>query len=585
MRPIYARIEQQSRSGWPAATHAKVMTKWLGRSSMSLHARRRLTKTMLDETAASEARARKTDVRTFLIADIRGYTRYSQEFGDKAASQLAQHFADLVRETLAQLEGELLELRGDEALCVFESARTALAAAVDLQRRLRQASGGGSALALGVGVGLDSGEAVPTEGGYRGRALNTAARLCSIAKPGEILASETVVALAGRDESFTFAHRRAARVKGIDARVRFVEVIPDPPLPPVRPPSRDTAATRITTRVVLACLVALLLIAGAAVAAVVVFGAEEDPGLVPANSLAVIDPATNKVSWHVAVGEGPTVISVAAGRAWLLNREQTISLVDVEARSLVKTFGVPATPAGITAAPDGLWVGDSGKPSVLKLAADTARVVEEIDAPPLKVATLRTEGQPFIDGGPMVLAKGALWFLSGDTTLSRIEPRTGQVEARIRYKGLAGVAPAFVAADSEAVWVYGTGALTRIDPESNESVSSVELGVTGRAPAAAGPIAAGLGSVWIADSANNQVLQVAPGSATGSTAPSVVRTIAVGGPPIGVAAAAGALWVAVDNGTVVKADPLSGDVTDTIMVGGNLGGIYADENTVWVTVD
>jgi streptogramin lyase len=177
----------------------------------------------------------------------------------------------------------------------------------------------------------------------------------------------------------------------------------------------------------------------------------------------------------------------------------------------------------------------------------------------------------------MVLARGALWFLSGDTTLSRIQPRTGQVEARIRYKGFAGVGPAFVAADSEAVWVYGGGALTRIDPESNEIVSSLEI-------TASGPIAAGLGSVWVADRQNNQVLQVAPESAVGS-APSVVRTIAVGGTPIGVAAAAGALWVAVDNGTVVKADPGSGAVTETITVGGTLGGIYADEHSVWVAVD
>jgi class 3 adenylate cyclase/streptogramin lyase len=536
-----------------------------------------------NETAASEARAKKTEVRTFLIADIRGYTRYSQEFGDKAASQLAQEFAALVRETLFQVEGELLELRGDEALCVFESARTALAAAVDLQRRLREESGGGSALALGVGVGLDSGEAVPTEGGYRGRALNTAARLCSIAKPGEILASETVVALAGRDKSFTFAHRRAARVKGIDAPVRFVEVVPDPPLPPLRlAPRAGAGGRRIRPASVVGSLAALFLVAGVAIGAVLLWPGGDSSVAVPPNSLAAIGPKTNKVSWHLAVGEGPTLVSVAAGRAWLLNRAQTISLVDVEARSLVKTFGVPATPAGIAAAPDGLWVGDSVKASVLKLAADTTRVLEEIDAPPLKVQSFR-EGDsarhegPFVDGGQMVLARGALWFLSGDTTLSRIEPRTGQVEARIRYKGFAGVGPAFVAADSEAVWVYGGGALTRIDPESNEIVSSVEI-------TASGPIAAGLGSVWVADRQNNQVLQVAPESVVGS-APSVVRTIAVGGTPIGVATGASALWVAVADGTVAKVDPLSGDVTDTIMVGGNLGGIYADENTVLVTVD
>ena len=177
----------------------------------------------------------------------------------------------------------------------------------------------------------------------------------------------------------------------------------------------------------------------------------------------------------------------------------------------------------------------------------------------------------------MVLARGALWFLSGDTTLSRIEPRTGQVEARIRYKGFAGVAPAFVAADSEAVWVWGGGALTRIDPESNEIVSSVEV-------TASGPIAAGLGNVWVADGQNNQVLQVAPESALGS-APSVIRTIPVGGRPVGVAAAAGALWVALSEGTVVKADPSSGAVTETITVGGTLGGIYADDRSVWVAVD
>ena len=538
---------------------------------------------MLDESAASEARARRTEVRTFLIADIRGYTHYSQEFGDKAASQLAQQFADLVRETLSQVEGELLELRGDEALCVFESARTALAAAVDLQRRLRQESGGGSALALGVGVGLDVGEAVSTEGGYRGRALNTAARLCSLAKPGEILASETVVALAGRDERFTFAPRRAARVKGIDAPVRFVEVVPDPPLPPLRlAPRAGAGARRIRPALVVRSLAALFLIAGVALAAVLLWPGGDGSGAVPANSLAAIDPKTSKVSWHTSAGESPTLVSVAGEKAWLLNRAQTISLVDVRERSLVRTFGIPATPAGIAAASDGLWVGDSANPSVLKLDTETARVVEKISTPPLQVVSAwRTrEGDPFLDAGQMILTERALWFLSGHATLTRIDARRGKVEARIRHEGIPGAGPAYVAADAEAVWVYApAGAtLTRIDPETNEVVSSTEL-------AASGPMAAGFGSVWVADSANNQVFQLAPGSVTGSTAPSVVRSVAVGGLPVGVAAGAGALWVAVADGTVAKVDPLSGEVTDRIMVGGNLGGIYADEDTVWVTVD
>src|SRR6476646_7947170 len=127
------------------------------------------------------------DIRTFLFADIRGYTRFTQEHGDDAASALAGQFADLVRETVPEFDGELVELRGDEALCVFSSARQALLAAIRLQRRFRAPTGGQEPFPLGVGMGLDAGEAVPTEGGYRGRALNFAARLCAVAHGGEVL--------------------------------------------------------------------------------------------------------------------------------------------------------------------------------------------------------------------------------------------------------------------------------------------------------------------------------------------------------------------------------------------------------------
>jgi class 3 adenylate cyclase len=96
--------------------------------------------------------------------------------------------------------GELLELRGDEALAVFGSARQALRTAVELQTRFRNHEDGAPVFPLGIGIGLDAGEAVPIEGGYRG-ALNLAARLCSLARPGEILAgasSRALVAANGR---------------------------------------------------------------------------------------------------------------------------------------------------------------------------------------------------------------------------------------------------------------------------------------------------------------------------------------------------------------------------------------------------
>src|SRR6476620_3062480 len=136
---------------------------------------------------------------------MRGYTRFTQEHGDEAASGLAGRFADLVRETVPAFEGDLLELRGDEALCVFRSVRQALRASVELQRRLRTATDEQPAFPVGVGMGLDAGEAVPTQGGYRGASLNLAARLCAIANPGQVLATDGVVHLARQVDTVRFS--------------------------------------------------------------------------------------------------------------------------------------------------------------------------------------------------------------------------------------------------------------------------------------------------------------------------------------------------------------------------------------------
>src|SRR5215472_16469119 len=50
-------------------------------------------------------------VQTFLIADVRGYTRFTQEHGDEAAARLAARFAAIVRASTEAGNGRLLELR------------------------------------------------------------------------------------------------------------------------------------------------------------------------------------------------------------------------------------------------------------------------------------------------------------------------------------------------------------------------------------------------------------------------------------------------------------------------------------------
>ncbi len=160
-------------------------------------------------------------LRIFLIADIRGYTTFTQERGDEAAATLAMRFAGIARERLSAAGATGLQFRGDEVLAVFTSARQAIRSAVGLQDAFVEASIADHSFALPVGIGLDAGEAVEVDDGYRGGALNLAARLCSIAGPGEILASEAVVHLARRVEGVAQADRGTARLKGLAEPVRL----------------------------------------------------------------------------------------------------------------------------------------------------------------------------------------------------------------------------------------------------------------------------------------------------------------------------------------------------------------------------
>src|SRR3954468_15763744 len=110
-------------------------------------------------------------VLAFMIADIRGYSRFSREFGDAAAAALAQRFADLARDAVEARGGTVVELRGDEAFATFPAAAQAVQAATEFQLTCLEESERDPSLPLLVGVGIDVGPAVPVEDGYRGSAI------------------------------------------------------------------------------------------------------------------------------------------------------------------------------------------------------------------------------------------------------------------------------------------------------------------------------------------------------------------------------------------------------------------------------
>jgi ABC-type transport system substrate-binding protein/class 3 adenylate cyclase len=494
------------------------------------------------------------DIRTFLFADMRGYTRFTQEHGDDAASALAGRFADLVKETVPEFEGELLELRGDEALCVFRSARQALRASVELQRRLRTGTDAQPAFPIGVGMGLDAGEAVPTHGGYRGASLNLAARLCTLAKPGQILASETVTRVASRVDGIRFLEGRSASLKGMSRPVRYVVVEPEQLLPSVPPLPSGVRATR--RRLWIAAAALLLIVVVALVAGLIRSGTHAV--IFRPNTVVELDPSNLHVTRQVVSQGVPAAMVFGGGALWAAEASSgQVERVDPAGGNAV-ALPVGTEPSALAFGFGALWVANAGDGTVSRIspAAGNAPV-----GSPIRVGN---------DPAALVAATNGVWVASGlDDTVQRIDP-LGHPRQTIQLSS----APTALTALGSAIWVAepSAGSVVRIDARSGETTGSI--------PIPGGPVAlsAGDGRVWIASS-DGTLTGVDPTTAV----PRVMWTVQVGRSPSGLAVAGGSAWVgsSTDDG-LTQVTP-SGHVVKTVRVGTPIGVITAAGNGgLWV---
>jgi branched-chain amino acid transport system substrate-binding protein len=530
----------------------------------------------LDRTVAVEAEA---VVRTFLIADVRGYTRFTQAHGDEEAGKLAARFAELAREAVSATGGEVLELRGDEALCVFPSARQALRGSIELQIRFRQRVDGEPAFPLGIGIGLAAGEAVPVEGGYRGASLNLAARLCSLATPGQILASEMVTGLAGTLAGVRFVERRRVRVKGLENPVRVIEVVPGVQFPPLPQTSRSSRRRRGL----------LLMAAGAVVLAVSIAAAvlaltrdSSDSIESIGNAIAAVDGGGEAIS-YTQVGNTPSTIAVGEGAVWVLNADdQTISKIDPETRTVVKTFGTGGITTDLAVGEGGVWVGngvqESGSfgivytASISRLDPGTTRERWTRRLPSSAETDLVLSGENRVLGVSQLAAgAGAVWAINPDLSVSRIDPDTGRRVAIVPMN-----AGSAIAAGDEGVWALdGEGPrVLEIDPRTNEVGQTIELGaddLTG--------LTVGDGSVWATDLDTGSLWRIDPGPDP------ITRTIDVGFGVTAVAYGGGAVWVTnFVRDEVVRVDARTNTVTARIPLGGTPPSVAATDETAWVSI-
>ena len=508
------------------------------------------------QTGSTEA----VHIRTFLIADVRGYTLFTQERGDEIAAKLAAKFAEIAREIVQARGGTLLELRGDEALCVFASTREAIRAAVDLQQRFVEETLEQPELPLTVGIGLDAGEAVPVEGGYRGAALNLAARLCGQARAGEILATREVTHLARRIEGARYEDRGSLSFKGISDPVVVVRVVPegvDPverlrPYAPPPPPQPKTSRRWVVLGAILAVLALV------AISIPLLSSGDDDAVDIGTNSVARMNAEDGSLDLATELGQRPGASAIGFGSLWVAQPDRaSVARLDLETGSIVDTIPVGTSPAGVAVGMGSVWVTNAGDSTVSRIDPETNEVSQTI---------------PGVGTGPSGIAvgDGALWIADTfGSALLRVDPSSGESQAI----GLAGQ-PSQVAFTPNGVWVsVAPAGIARVDP-SNPSVTLTQS--VGSGPTA---ILSAFESIWVANHSDGTVSRLEP--STGR----VEATVSVGEGPNSLGAAAGSLWVANEfDDSITAIDPTTDTAEPAVRVGGAPASITTDGDGLWLAV-
>jgi adenylate cyclase len=178
---------------------------------------------------------------TMLFSDIRGFTEMSESRAPQEIVNLLNEYFELMVDVLFKYEGTLDKFVGDEIVALFgapvpmpKAELKAVECALDMMKalkefnRLRLAEGQQE---IRIGIGINTGMVVTGAIGSSralqytaiGDAVNTASRLCSIAKSGEVILSEATYEKVKHDVAVV--PLQPVRVKGKSEELRTYNAI------------------------------------------------------------------------------------------------------------------------------------------------------------------------------------------------------------------------------------------------------------------------------------------------------------------------------------------------------------------------
>jgi class 3 adenylate cyclase len=131
---------------------------------------------------------------TFLFSDIEESTELLRRAGDSVFAEIRAVQRRILREAFAANGGREIDTAGDGFFIAFDSARSAVAAAVSAQLTLATFEWPAGA-EVRVRMGLHTAEPHLSDDGYVGVGVHRAARICEAARGGQILVSNATAGI------------------------------------------------------------------------------------------------------------------------------------------------------------------------------------------------------------------------------------------------------------------------------------------------------------------------------------------------------------------------------------------------------
>jgi adenylate cyclase len=223
-----------------AALAAQVQNEAITRAELSRFLSRAVAEAVIRGETEDLRQSRLAEV-TCLFADIRGFTTLSENESPQEVVSMLNEFFTLMAGVVFRHEGNLDKFIGDCVMAVWgppsshpDDAARALRAALEMQDAVDVLNG--TRIAAGkrpieVGIGVNTGQAVV---GYMGSnerheftaigdTVNTASRLCGLARGGDVVANDSTVKKAG--SGFDVEPMPLTQVKGREKGVQPYRVL------------------------------------------------------------------------------------------------------------------------------------------------------------------------------------------------------------------------------------------------------------------------------------------------------------------------------------------------------------------------